>query len=392
MTAIITDIHYRMSLALIRDLAQAGVRVICCEKSGAAAPLGFRSKYPALRVSLPKEGWLDALFDLCARTAREEGARPALLPVGAATLAALAPAPVRERFAPVCGLCIPTPEQLDTFNSKAAVAALAGRLSIPVPRAFSLEEGETVEEFAARLSYPCVVKPLCGEKLGLTAADRYRIVHNGAELAQSYPHFLTLAGEPPLVQEFLPGGGLGCSVLAWEGQAVASICHRRVREYPVSGGPSACCDCVDRPDLVEYAAALVKETDYSGLAMFEFKEDKEGNPRLLEVNPRIWGTFPLTRVSQSAIPLLWCTLAWNQGNPDRAVSLPAVPKPRPCRMQFAASDLMSAVGYARRGQPARACSAILDFFRPGVKDGLWEWSDPRPGLLYYRSLLRKEKP
>ena len=31
MTAIVTDAHYRMSLALIRDLADSGVRVIACE-------------------------------------------------------------------------------------------------------------------------------------------------------------------------------------------------------------------------------------------------------------------------------------------------------------------------------------------------------------------------
>lgn len=42
MTAIVTDVHYRMSLALIRDLAQAGVRVICCERRGVSAPLGLR--------------------------------------------------------------------------------------------------------------------------------------------------------------------------------------------------------------------------------------------------------------------------------------------------------------------------------------------------------------
>ena len=32
MVAIVTDVHYRMSLALIRDLAQAGVEVITCEQ------------------------------------------------------------------------------------------------------------------------------------------------------------------------------------------------------------------------------------------------------------------------------------------------------------------------------------------------------------------------
>ena len=390
MTAIITDVHYRMSLALIRDLAEAGVSVVCCERQGAAAPLGFHSKYVRRAVTLPTEGWLEALYTLCLDLSEAEGARPALLPVGAVTLAVLAREEVRRRFAPVCGLCIPTAEQLDAFNSKAEVARLGNKLGLPIPQAFFAQEGEPVEEFAARLPLPCVVKPLCGEKLGLTAALRYAIVRTPEEAAQSYQHFFTLAGEPPLVQEYLSGGGLGCSVLADHGRVIASICHRRVREYPISGGPSACCDCVDRPDLVSIASALVAETGYTGLAMFEFKEGADGKPCLLEINPRVWGTFPLTRASHSQIPLLWCTLAWNQGNPAQAKPLPPAPQPRPCRMRFAASDLMSAVGYATHGQKKRACSALADLFRPSVRDGLWEWSDPKPGLMYYRSLLRKE--
>ena len=92
MTAVITDVHYRMSLALIRDLAQAGVRVVVCWREDSGAPLGFRSKYPARRVTLPREGWLEELYRLCSQIREEEGESPALLPVGAATLAALAPA------------------------------------------------------------------------------------------------------------------------------------------------------------------------------------------------------------------------------------------------------------------------------------------------------------
>ena len=86
MTAVVTDVHYRMSLALVRDLAQAGVRVVCCEGEDQPAPLGFASKYPAERVTLPRSGELDGLYRLCGRLTREEGERPALLPVGAATL------------------------------------------------------------------------------------------------------------------------------------------------------------------------------------------------------------------------------------------------------------------------------------------------------------------
>lgn len=390
MTAIITDVHYRMSLALIRDLARAGVRVVCCEREGVPAPLGFASKYPQQTVLLPREGWEDALYELCERFFREEGARPALLPVGAATLAVLAGD--RARFDRVCGLLIPTTAQLDAFNSKEEAARLGEGLGVPVPRAFVPGGGEELSAFFARLPLPCVVKPLCGEKFGLSAAQRYVIARTPEEGVEAFRRFRSITGAPPLVQEYLPGGGLGCSVLAEEGEVRAVLCHRRVREYPVTGGPSSCCVRVDRPELAEWAGRLVRETGYSGLAMFEFKEGADGKLRLLEVNPRVWGTFPLARVSGSGLPLLWCTLSWNRGNPDRALPPPPAPPFRPCRMRFAASDLMSGVGYLRRGQPARALGALVDLLNPAVKDGLWEWSDPRPGLMYYRSLLKKEKP
>lgn len=390
MTAVITDVHYRMAPALIRDLARAGVRVVCCERANVPGPLGFRSKYCAQAVTLPAEGWREALYALCAEQARRDGVRPALLPVGAATLAVLAAE--QARFSQVCGLCIPTPPQLDTFNSKRAVAALGERLGVPVPRRFAPGPGEDLAAFAARLPLPCVVKPLCGEKLGLSAAQRYVIASTPGAAEAGFARFRALAGEDPVVQEYLPGGGLGCSVLAEEGTVRAALCHRRVREYPVAGGPSACCERVDRPDLVQYAGSMVKETHFTGLAMFEFKEDARGQPRLLEVNPRIWGTFPLTRVSKSGIPLLWYTLSLNRGNPEQAPApLPSPPPFRPCRMRFAASDLMSAAGYARRGEAGRALGAVADLFRPSVKDGLWEWSDPGPGLCYYASLLKRGK-
>ena len=389
MTAVVTDVHYRMSLALIRDLAQAGVRVVCCEQEDVPAPLGFASKYAAEKAALPRAGWLDALYGLCARLSREEGERPALLPVGAATLAALAEE--RERFDPVCGLLIPAPGQLDAFNSKAEAARLGAAVGVPVPRAFAPEEGEEPAAFFARLSLPCVVKPLCGEKFGLPAARRYVIAKTPEEGAAAFEGFCGLTGAPPLVQEYLPGGGLGCSVLAGEGEVLAALCHRRVREYPVSGGPSSCCQRVERPDLEEYAARLVRRTGYSGLAMFEFKEGADGQAHLLEVNPRVWGTFPLTRVSRSGLPLLWCVRSWARGNPDRTVPPLPEPVPRLCRMQFAPSDLAGALGYLRRGQAKKALGALADLVNPAVRDGLWEWSDPGPGLMYCRSLLKKER-
>ena len=393
MVAIVTDVHYRMSLALIRDLAQGGVEVITCEQdrcrdSRTSPALGALSRYVSRHVWLPggTDG-LEALLSLCLETGLGRDCRPALLPAGAATLALIAEN--RERFEPLCGLCVPTAEQLDLLNSKPRLAGLAARLGVPLPE--SMAPGEDLDRFLDRQGLPCVIKPACGEKLGLTAAARYAVASTREEARAAWERFSRLAGEPPVVQGYLPGRALGCSVLARSGQAMAAICHQRVREYPVSGGPSSCCQCVEREDIRTYAARLTAETGLTGLAMFEFKEDRDGAPRLLECNPRVWGTFPLTRVSGSGIPLLWCALAWNAGNPDNPAPLPALTPPRGRRMIFAASDLMAAAGYARRGSPGRALGALGDLLNPWVRDGLFEWGDMLPALAYFRSLLAKER-
>ena len=267
MVAIVTDVHYRMSLALIRDLAQGGVEVITCEQdrcrdSRTSPALGALSRYVSRHVWLPggTDG-LEALLSLC----RETG---------------------------------------------------LGRDCRPGP--------------------------------GLLGAGPVRTGHG----------------------RHLPPAGPGVSGVR---------------------GPSSCCQCVEREDIRAYAARLTAETGLTGLAMFEFKEDRDGAPRLLECNPRVWGTFPLTRVSGSGIPLLWCALAWNAGNPDRQAPLPQ-PGPLPeTKMIFAASDLMAAAGYARRGSPGRALGALGDFLNPWVRDGLFEWGDMAPALAYFRSLLAKER-
>ena len=203
MTAIVTDAHYRMSVSLIRDLSDRGVRVVACEKTSIKNPVGFASNGVSRCVRLPEEGYLDALLALCREILAQEGEKPALLPVGAKTLALLSEH--RERFSPVAGLCIATPTQLALLNDKAAVSSLAQKLSVPVPENFERKSGEDLDAFFARVPLPCAVKPHCGETFGLTAAQRYRICHTKETLQEAFSHFQAIAQEDPIVQEYLPG-------------------------------------------------------------------------------------------------------------------------------------------------------------------------------------------
>ncbi len=374
MVALVTDVHYRMSPALIRTLAKAGVQVYTCEKTAYTSLPGARSKFVAEHFPLPAENYAEALYALIEKLGQKHGCKPALLPIGAATLQMLAEQ--AEHFSAVAGLCIGTPESLALLNSKRELHRLAKELGVAVPGEYELKNAPL----------PCVVKPVCGEKLGLTAAERYRICHTKEQASEAYTHFVALSSEPPVVQEYLPGSGSGCSVVAEKGKILAYIGHRRLREYPISGGPSSCCTAIEPP--IKEAEKLVAATSFSGLAMFEFKEGADGAPRLLECNPRIWGSFPLTEVSGSTLPYAWFAAAWNQGNPENTLTVPENHFTVGKKMTFFPSDLLAGFGYLKAGKSGLG-GAVADFLRPDVQDGIFRWSDAAPALAYYAGLLKR---
>ncbi|MCC8122487.1 MAG: ATP-grasp domain-containing protein [Oscillospiraceae bacterium] len=393
MTAIVTDVKYRMSVALLRDLIAMGVRVIACERATSGTPpLGFAVSGIAETHVLPDDDYAGALLRLCRETAQRDGAHPALLPVGRDTMLLLARPEQRDAFAPHCGLLLSDEETLARLNDKTAVAALARNLSIPVPEAWTRADGESTADFTRRVPCPVVVKPSCGEALGLHAAERYAICRDAEALYERFAHFQALDRQDPIVQTWLPGAGMGCSVLAQEGGVISSLSHIRVREYPISGGPSSCCRAIHSATLEAWTAALSQESRLNGLMMAEYKCDANGTPHLLEINPRVWGSFPLTRISGSALGRNWFRLAWNLGNPDQ----PPLPLEhgayRESTMCFFPTDLLAGLGYLRRhsgGDFRRALGAVGCFFSPSVKDGLWEWGDRQPAITYYKSLIRR---
>ena len=85
------------------------------------------------------------------------------------------------------------------------------------------------------------------------------------------------------MQQKITGAGAGVSLLLGrESELLGALCHRRVREYPITGGPSTCCESFYDEKMIDEAYELLKSFHFTGLAMVEFKGDC-----ILEVNPRV---------------------------------------------------------------------------------------------------------
>ncbi len=363
--ALVLDARYVSALTVVRSLGRRGVRVAAAERRDrrGRGVLGFASRYACARLAMP-DPWADAPA-FAAWLKRAAAGRP-VFPVATDTVRWFAQH--RPLWAAAVRALVPPPEALAAAEDKGRVHETARALGLPTPRQFSLDE-------AAPL--PAVVKYRAGEALGLAPAQRYRVVRSRAALVAAWAEFAARQPEP-LIQEYLPGAGFGYStVLSPPGRPVAHFIHRRLREYPPGGGPSSYAVSTREPELVAMSVRLLQTLGLVGPAMVEWKQDAAGAFRLLEVNPRFWGTLPLAVAAGVDFP--WLAYQVLTGaEPDSAAYGVGI------RLRYVLKDFLAARA-AGIGPLAylRECRA-----QPWT-EAVWARDDPLPAATYLSGQLRR---
>jgi predicted ATP-grasp superfamily ATP-dependent carboligase len=310
--AVVTDGMWRKSLAVIRSLGKAGFRVHVLGDS--RLTVGFWSRFTKRRVMAPdaKEnaaGFGEVLSaylrDLAAHT--PSGTRPILLPMEEDSLRYVISQ--RDTLRRLADFLVPDAEAFEICANKGATMALAARLGVPHPRTELAETAEQLVRISAAFSgSEFVVKPVRG--VG-SSGVRYNPKFD-AESAGAYFQKFGSA----LIQERVPpeGDAIGVSLLfGADGECLAHFCHQRLQQYPNSGGPSTDRIGISAPDLLEKSLLLMRALKWKGVAMVEWKVDpRDGTARLLEINPRFWGSLELAIRSGVNFPLMYAQAAAGQ--------------------------------------------------------------------------------
>ena len=109
-----------------------------------------------------------------------------------------------------------------------------------------------------------------------------------------------ITGEVPLVQELIFGEELGAEFVCTDGEPVAEFAHRRIRSLTPMGGASVLGESVAKSykRCCDIGRQLVEGLRWTGPVMVEFKIDnRDGRPKLIEINGRFWGSLPLAIAS-----------------------------------------------------------------------------------------------
>lgn len=375
----ITDVKYRMAVPAIRAFGKAGFHITALEYDDTppAACLGFFSRYTAATLRLPRDEGAFCAGLLAAAASQPE--KPVLMVFGRHTLGVLSRHPELTDF---LHTLTPSPEALETADNKHAVLALGHQYGIPIPFTATAALFEDLNLMAGAMPMPSVIKYQNGEALGLHAAQRYRIVKTHAEFRRTYEEMAQRQANP-LAQEYISGDGLGVSlVLDRRSRLVDFLCHRRIREYPVSGGPSCCCESIFSRPMLLMALELLQGMAFTGVAMVEFKGTPE-KPVLMEVNPRFWGSSPLIYAADATFYASVAAAAMDQAvplNPETCEPTYRVGR----KMRFFPQDMLAFAAYCK-AKDRRALGCLKDVFNPRIKDGLFSLTDPVP---FFRYLLR----
>ncbi len=203
---------------------------------------------------------------------------------------------------------IPSDRDIQLSFSKANTLKIAESLGIAVPKTVHIVDDTQLSEKLS-LNFPVAVKSESSEVLSSSKASsspKTAYFSSRGELEAECRSRLA-NGQAVLVQEFIDGYGVGISGLFKEGQPVAVVGHRRIRESNPLGGPSALAETIELdPGLLQATSALMRAIGFSGPAMAEFKIDRHtGRAYLMEINGRFWGTVLLAPAAGLDLPYLY---------------------------------------------------------------------------------------
>ncbi len=315
MKVFVTDGASRAALAVTRSLGRAGHEVVVGEKYAPA--LAQASRYCHQPIVYPDPAVAEDAFVSAIESIVVREHVDILLPVGDVCMFLLTAH--RDRFGR-CRIPFPSRSVVARAADKVDVTQAAMRLGVPVPRSLVVASADVMP--TAGLAFPLVVKPrqsrtrAPGGWVGSTVSFANDADALRADLAARPAHDF-----PLLLQERIVGPGTGVFVCMRDGRPIALFSHRRLRERPPWAGVSVLCESVALdPVACDAAVRLLADIGWrDGVAMVEFKrDDRDGLPKLMEINGRFWGSLQLAIDAGVDFPRLLVQVAEGDAPPAPA--------------------------------------------------------------------------
>jgi predicted ATP-grasp superfamily ATP-dependent carboligase len=304
---LIIDGNSRNALAIVRSLGKAGyicdITAYTVKRPSQKMMLFFRSKYIRnihfIEPYDSDEEHMEAAISILKKEAYNF-----IIPAG--TWATNFLSRYKEEFQVYATPLVEDYEKLWLVHNKTQCMRLAQSLGIPTPRTFIIRSRDDLQKAAAEISFPVVVKypDSCGsEGLWLTKA-------RGREFEKLYiqkvPGIVNGDNdrEYPIIQEQIHGPLMDTTAFAVDGECYGILTQERLVTAWLDGGGGLVNVTNNIPVIKEYARRIIENLRWTGPVEMDWIYDAQsGEYKLLEINPKFWGTTQLTISAGYDFPL-----------------------------------------------------------------------------------------
>lgn len=362
-SVLVLNAQAKHALVAIRCLKAEGLRVTAGSTTRWNA--GMASRDVDERLLYPDPEVDPAGFVRAVERELKGGDYDVLLPINERTVETVVEH--RDRFEPHAAVPFLPLDDLQVGLDKRRTVEAARRFDVPHPETRFSDDSD-VDEVVEALDYPIVVKPTRGSSsAGVSVCDTREDLERAARRTQR-------RHGPVVYQEHVPNGGERGVYTLYDGSGTLAglTVQRRIRSYPPSGGPSTYRETVADPSLVALTDEFLSALGWRGLAMAEYRIDaRSGEPRLLEINPRLWGSLALSTFAGVNFPYLLYQMATGE-DPEPALEYDVGVQAR-CLF----TDVLQALA---REDNVRALAELFEPARKPCRYDILSVRDPMPTL------------
>jgi carbamoyl-phosphate synthase large subunit len=206
-------------------------------------------------------------------------------------------------------------QAIQTANDKGACYQFLQDRGLPVPQFYIANTTEEFIHAAFELGHP--QKPFCFKPAVANGSRGFRIVSDSINEAEqlfqqkpyntyiTYTHAVKILSSqpfPPLVvTEYLPGDEYSVDCVAKDGEALLVV--PRLRQKMING-ISVQGRFEKDAAIIDYCKEIINAIGLHGNIGIQVKQNAEGKPLLLEINPRVQGTIVAALGAGVNLPLL----------------------------------------------------------------------------------------
>jgi len=280
---------FETGLGVGRSLGRSGIEVIGMDFK---KDVGFHSRYINARICPHPIDRENEFVDFLLEFGKKQIERPVIFVTSDDFLVSVSSN--RDCLKRYFLMNFPDEKVIKAIIDKFQQYELVRSVGIPAPKTFLPKSLKDISRIRRKLNYPVFVKAceVNSWRRSIGASIKGFVVNSDHEFEDAFQTIFERRSRA-IVQEIVQGPDTNhfkaCCYISQKGEFLLAFTLQKIRQQPIRFGVGAIVRSIHYPKLLEIGKRLFTALGYRGIGSAEFKlDEKDGELKLIELNPRYW--------------------------------------------------------------------------------------------------------